>query len=145
MLSVRNIVDESALPPEEVGIVKSSFMNGICTYKDFGFPYFSNIYFNNELQVEMPLLSRDTGYQAAATIYGRNAVYSDIGASVPDGGKAKVYEVGDLRAVGDVYKLNYDTVSQNVDGAKIIMLTITLDVKNDSWPWGVYKMDSIGD
>ncbi|MEG1931180.1 MAG: hypothetical protein RR131_08580 [Anaerovorax sp.] len=143
MLSVRNLVDESKLDEADKGKVKDSFMNAICTYKDFGFPYFSNIGFNKELQVEMPILDRTLGCSVGAVIYGKNALYTDIGKSVGTE-KQQVITIPTLEKSENAYKLVSAGQVDRVNTPKTIMLNITLNTLGSELPWGVFKKDSVG-
>lgn len=138
MLSMRNLVAE--------GSGKDSFMNALCGYKNFDFPYFSNIAFDKELQVDMPVLDRNIYYSVGARIYGNEAMYTDIGKDNTGLEKVNVLEIPNLR--NDDGKLSYYKLSKDditaVNTPKTIMVNVTLKPGDAAYPWGVFKKDSIG-
>jgi len=136
MLAVRNLVDRDADPE-----LANSFMNGIATYWNFGFPYFSNVSFNKELQMEMPLLDRSISYSAEARIYGSNATWADVKAMNAGGATENAAEPA-LQRENGVYKLGVLGLN-GVTKPRTIMLNITLSPSTAAeWPWGVYRTDT---
>lgn len=141
MLSVRNLVAK----PGEANYdseLTDSFMNGISTYWNYGFPYFSNFSFNRELQVEMPLLERTADYSVDARIYGKNATWEDV-EKLNNGQLANnAADISNMERTGGVYKMGIGSMT-NVNKPKSIMLNITLKPSADpDWPWGVYRTET---